>query len=151
MGSLLHFQFTGSFAFLSNQCSIGPWCFNASLVLRCSGGSSCGERTPYGAPNPLKGKECETSLLCLCGCGVKKSGRKGRGARAKFRLSCWEMFLWAEELQRCERKHCAGVGVPKRPDLLKPKSGTESGMFQGVLKAANRLCVFRRCWDEWEC
>lgn len=43
----------------------------------------------------------------------------------------------------CEQKNCTvvkenivvgwmGVGVPKRPDLLKPKSGTESGMFQGV-------------------
>ncbi|KAK2904720.1 hypothetical protein Q8A67_006519 [Cirrhinus molitorella] len=53
------------------------------LAMRCSGGSSCGERTPCGAPNPLKAKESETSSLCLCGCGVKKSGRKGRGARAK--------------------------------------------------------------------
>lgn len=37
-----------------------------------------------------------------------------------------------------------GVGVPKRPDPLKPKSGTESGMFQGEGKAASRLCTSRR-------
>ncbi len=108
MGSLLHFQFTGSFAFPSNQCSIGPRCFNASLVLRCSGGSSCGERTPYGAPNPLKGQRERDVLAVFCGCEVKRVEGKG-GCEGKVRLPCWEMFLWAEELQRCERKHCGGM------------------------------------------
>lgn len=55
----------------------------------------------------------------------------------------------------CEQKNCSvvkenivvgwlGVGVPKRPDPLKPKSGTESGMFQGEGKAASRLCTSGR-------
>lgn len=54
----------------------------------------------------------------------------------------------------CEQKNCSvvkenivvgwvGVGVPKRPDPLKPTSGTESGMFQGEGKAASRLCTSR--------